>query len=197
MAVPVPEANGIGPGAPAATGSAPSDEPKTKGATLTVHVTGAVAIPGVYHLEAGARIDDLIKAAGGAVPGGLPDSLNLAARLHDGDKVYVPTAAELRTADPAPAPAPLKAPPVAQGATKMPVQAESAASTPGANAGKVNVNTASASELAAVTGIGPSLAKAIIDYRAKHGPFKKFEELDGVSGIGPKTLEKLRPLLTV
>ena len=62
--------------------------------------------------------------------------------------------------------------------------------------GAVNVNTATQSELEALHGIGPVKAKAIIDYRAKHGPFKSLEELDKVPGIGKATLEKMRPDVT-
>ncbi len=63
--------------------------------------------------------------------------------------------------------------------------------------GAVNVNTATQSELEALHGIGPVKAKAIIDYRAKHGPFKSFEDLDKVPGIGKATLEKMRPDVTL
>ncbi len=62
--------------------------------------------------------------------------------------------------------------------------------------GAVNVNTATQAELEALHGIGPVKAKAIIDYRAKHGPFKSLEELDNVPGIGKATLEKMRPDVT-
>lgn len=61
----------------------------------------------------------------------------------------------------------------------------------------VNINTASQDELDAVKGIGPGKAKAIIDYRNKNGPFKSLDDLKGVKGFGDKTLEKLRPELTV
>lgn len=64
-------------------------------------------------------------------------------------------------------------------------------------AGLVSINTGSQAQLETLPGIGPSKAKAIIDYRLKNGPFVRVEDLDKVSGIGPKTLESLRPLVTL
>ena len=61
----------------------------------------------------------------------------------------------------------------------------------------VNLNTASQAELESVNGIGPSKAKAIIDYRSKSGPFKSVEDLDKVKGFGKKTVDKLRNELSV
>lgn len=63
--------------------------------------------------------------------------------------------------------------------------------------GKININTAPADELDLLPGIGPSKAQAIIDYRKKNGPFNSIAEIQNVSGIGPKTFEKLRDLITV
>jgi competence protein ComEA len=68
---------------------------------------------------------------------------------------------------------------------------------PAVVSGKININTASAAELELLPQIGPALAKRIIDHRTLHGPFRTIAELDNVKGIGPKTLEKLTPLITV
>lgn len=172
--------------APAPTPPAP-EPPKPK---LIVHVTGAVVKPGVYTLEQGARIADAVAAAGGALPDGAPDALNLAAPVSDGDKIYVSSRKELEGKE---------APSVAaQGATRLPVASESGATTASTTAGrKVNINTATAKELEKVPGIGPATAKAIVDYRSSKGPFKRVDDLDAVKGIGPATLAKLRDHLTV
>lgn len=63
--------------------------------------------------------------------------------------------------------------------------------------GLININTATATELEELPGIGPSYAKGIVDYRIQNGPFVRVDDLDKVKGIGPKTLEKLRPLVTL
>ncbi len=171
------------------TGPEPPPEPK-----LLVHVAGAVASPGVYELEPGARVMDAIEVAGGALPEGMPHSLNLAAPVSDGDKIYVYTRVELQPQAPVS--------PHAQGATHVPVtsvRGTAVAPPPsGAGAGgKVNVNTATAEELESIRGIGPATARAIIEYRTRNGPFRSLEDLEAVKGIGPKTLEKLRPHLTL
>lgn len=160
--------------------------------SLIVHVEGAVKRPGVYTFEEGARVNDAVQAAGGALPDGLPGALNLAAPLTDGSKVYVYTKAELQ-------PAPQAAEKVeARAAVYAPVKSTEAAAKPAAKQPPVvNLNTATAAELEAVPGIGPSTARAILEYRTKHGSFQKVDDLTAVSGIGPKTLEKLRPYLKV
>lgn len=176
-------------------GRAEADPPAPAPRRLIVHVAGAVQKPGVYTFEEGARVNDAIVAAGGALAEGVPDALNLAAPLGDGAKVYVYTKAELQPAAQAPA--------AARGATYAPVAAAEPPTPPTAapqtqtQQGPVNVNTATAAELERVPGIGPATARAILEHRAKHGAFKRIEDLTAVSGIGPKTLEKLRPYLQV
>lgn len=141
---------------------------------IMVHVAGAVANPGVYSLDKGARIQDALIAAGGPLAGAKPDYLNLAAVLVDGQKVYVPTEAEIR--------------PGAAGGTGS-----------GLNAGsrlRVNINLAGQSQLEALPGIGPSLAARIVAYRNEHGSFQKVEDLMKVGGIGPKKFAELQPYVT-
>ena len=170
---------------------APSPAPATapEKRQLVVHVAGAVSKPGVYTFEEGARVNDAVERAGGALPEGVPDALNLAALLTDGAKVYIYTRAEL---DPPAAP-----PPMAREATYSPVTSAEPAQAKGNQPRVVNINTATAAELEAVPGIGPATARAIIEHRTKQGAFKRIEDLTAVSGIGPKTLEKLRPYLKV
>jgi competence protein ComEA len=61
---------------------------------------------------------------------------------------------------------------------------------------RLDLNRASATDLAALPGIGPSRARRIADYRERHGPFRRVDDLDGVPGVGPKTLERLRHVVT-
>ncbi len=139
---------------------------------LVVHVAGAVSRPGVYELPAGARVHAAIDVAGGALPEASTGSLNLAAPLTDGERVYVPLVGES-------VPAP---PPVAGDATSPPT-------------GPVDLNRATAAELDALPGIGPATAQAIVDHREANGPFASVDDLEAVRGIGPAKLEAIRPLV--
>ncbi len=150
---------------------------------LTVHVSGAVARPGVYVLPPGSRVQDALQAAGGASTGANMGELNLAAPLKDGQQVLV--AAPGATPSPAPSRAAALAP--TRRATLAPTHP----------AGKINLNTASAQELEALPGIGPSLAHSIVQYRQLHGEYKKIEDILNVPGIGPKTFERIRALIEV
>jgi competence protein ComEA len=140
---------------------------------LHVHVSGAVARPGRYILPLGARVADALDAAGGALPGADLDRLNLARPLTDGERVIVPLVGTPLTASPGegPAAAPEGEP--------------------------LDLNTASVQALQALPGIGPILAQRIVDYRTRFGPFTRVEDLLKVEGIGPRTLERLRPFVTV
>lgn len=91
-----------------------------------------------------------------------------------------------------PAMAPEAAPPTA--AAAVPAPAADEGSVP---VGLIDINTASAAELEAIPGIGPVLAGRIIEYRTSYGNFESVDDLVNVSGIGEKTLEKMRPHVTV
>lgn len=140
---------------------------------LLVDVAGWVRHPGVYEFEEGARVIDAIDAAGGARTGAMLESLNLAAPLTDGSQILVPKEGDQGSA---------------------PVAAEAPGAVPGA---LINVNTASATELEALPGVGEVIAQAIVDYRTENGPFASVEQLLDVSGIGDATLENIRELVTV
>jgi competence protein ComEA len=167
--------------APAAAepGSAGPTVPSTTPVTVTVHVAGQVVHPGVYAVAAGGRVADAIVAAGGTSAEADGDQLNLAARLSDGERVYVPKRGE--------------APPAVAGGGPGP------AGGPGTNApaGPVDLNTATVAQLEALPGVGPATSKAILAYRASHGRFRSVTELLEVPGIGPAKLEALRPLVRV
>lgn len=154
-----------------------SQAPAAKtGRVVYVHVGGAVHRPGLYELADGSRVFDAVRAAGGATDDADLDSLNLASKVKDGDKVLVPVRIE-PGADP---------PPGASGGT----------STSSAG-GLLNLNTATAEQLDALPGIGPSTAQKIIAYRTEHGGFSTIDELMEVSGIGPAKFEELKGLVTV
>ena len=165
-------------GAPAP--GAPAAVPATPPVTVTVHVAGQVANPGVYAVPAGGRVADAVIAAGGTASEADVEQLNLAARLSDGERISVPKKGEA-------APAVLPAPAPASGGTKA----------AGAPAGPVDLNTATAEQLEALPGVGPATSKAILAYRASHGRFRSVTELLEVPGIGPTKLEALRPLVKV
>lgn len=169
-------------GAPAPAAAAGSATvPLTPPVTVTVHVAGQVTNPGVYAVPAGGRVADAVIAAGGAAAEADIEQLNLAARLADGERIYVPKKGEA-------------APPVAGSA---PAAAGSTAKAGGAPAGPVDLNTATAEQLEALPGVGPATSKAILTYRASHGRFRSVTELLEVPGIGPAKLEALRPLVKV
>ncbi len=145
---------------------------------IVVDVKGQVIRPGVYSLEEGMRVNDAISAAGGLTSEADSDVINLATRLIDGMAIIVPKLGEeART-------------PIVQGGSET-------TATIGTGQGKVNLNTASVTELETLPGIGPSKSSAIIQYREENKGFKTIEDLMEVSGIGEKTFEKLRELITV
>ncbi len=148
----------------------PSPEP------WLIQVDGAVQRPGLYRLPPGARVNDALQAAGGPRPEADLQQVNLAARLQDGARVWIPRRAET--------PPPTPSPPAAGWPTSPAT-------------GKLDLNTATAAQLEALPGIGPALAQRILDYREQHGPFRQVDDLLAVPGIGPTKLEQIRPYVTV
>jgi competence protein ComEA len=173
-------------GAPGAnTGTmSPTADPVASTGSVIVDVTGQVRRPGVYELPLGARVIDAIQRAGGPKEHAELAVLNLAAPLTDGQQVVVPKPGQVVSPGVVPtAPVPGAAPGLAPGA-------------PGSGE-LINVNTADALTLEDLPGIGPVLSQTIVQHRTEHGPFTSVDQLEDVSGIGPATLEKLRPLVTV
>lgn len=156
--------------------------PPTAG-PITVHVAGAVKLPGVYTLAPGSRAQDAIQAAGGLTDQADPASVNLAVPLKDGQQVVITSLRPTATA-----PLRQSAPVTTPGAAK---------STPTAHQPLIHINTATSAELESLPYIGPALAQAILTYRELHGPFKNIDELLKVPGIGPKTFEKIKGLITL
>jgi competence protein ComEA len=142
----------------------------TTSVDLVVHVAGAVRSPGLVKLPSGTRVGEAITAAGGPAPDADIDQVNLAARVGDGDRIYVPRRGE----------AP---PPVAAGGGST------------AKPGPVDLNSATPEQLDALPGVGPATANAIVQYRTRHGRFRTVDNLLDVPGIGPAKLSTLRPLV--
>lgn len=148
---------------------------------VTVDVKGAVTKPGVYTLNASSRVTDAIKAAGGMTEDADAKSVNLAASLSDEEVIYVASKDEN---------------------VSVVGQSDSgAASDKGGKTsqkdGKINLNTATSEQLQTISGIGAKRAEDIIAYRESHGGFQSVDDLKNVSGIGDKTLEKIRESIYV
>lgn len=150
--------------------------------SFLVHVVGQVHRPGVVRLPAGSRVDDALRAAGGATRSADLALVNLARPVSDGEQIHVPKPGEM------PAPPPAAPPAAGSGGAK---ESGSAASGP------VNLNTASEADLDSLPGVGPVLAARIVQWRTTNGRFTSVDDLGEVSGIGDKLLAQLRPLVTV
>lgn len=152
---------------------------------IYVHVCGAVAKPGVICSKPGSRVFEIIEQAGGLLPGADPNRVNLAKFVEDGEQIYVPSegevVAEFNTGK--------------RSSTRRSPGVSSKSSAP--FTGTMNLNTATAKQLERIPGIGPSLARAIIEYRNQIGKFTSYEQLLKVTGIGTSKLEKFRPYLYV
>lgn len=157
--------------APSAAAAPPVPTPTA--AMIVVDVGGRVRHPGLQTLPLGSRVADALRAAGGALRAKDLATINLAAKVSDGELLLVgiPGAA-----------------------------LSGSGSTSGSNpapAGPVDLNTATADQLDALPGIGPVLAQRIIDWRTAHGTFRTVDELNDVSGIGNSIFAELKPLVTV
>ncbi|EOH90176.1 helix-hairpin-helix domain-containing protein [Enterococcus pallens] len=147
-----------------------------------VDLKGAVAHPGMYRINEGMRLMDVIEQAGGFTEEADRNQVNLAKLLSDQEIVYVPKSGEEVPAMQQAAAAP----------TDSPQLTNSSAETE-----KININTADATQLQQLSGIGEKRAQDIINYREENGSFQSVEDLMKVSGIGQKTLEKLRNSITI
>jgi len=157
----------VSPGASGASGSAPSG---SNGAVIYVHILGQVNDPGLYALHDGDRAVDVVAAAGGLTPTADPAALNLARFLSDGEQIIVPAVGQ-----------------------SVPASGAAAGAAAG---GKVNINTADEPTLETLPRVGPAMAARILAWRAANGRFTAVEDLMSVSGIGEKTFEGLKDLVT-
>ncbi len=160
---------GASPGAATPGGAASGGT--TSGGAIFVHILGAVERPGLYSLTEGDRAIDAVAAAGGFLDTADQRQLNLARFVVDGEQISVPAIGEIPDAG---------------------------AGTPGSGiGGKVNINTADAAALDTLPRVGPAMAARIIAYREANGRFATIEDLMNVAGVGDKTFEGMRDLVTV
>lgn len=169
---PIQVSNGISPiGQPGVTGN------------IVVEVAGAVKKPGIYELKSKARVTDAISAAGGFARDADKEQINLAEPLSDGVKVTIP-----RLGDDSASGIMLPAAQGFVGSSKLSTSSPAKSSA----TGLISLNRASQSDLESLPGIGPIIAKKILEYRQSIGGFKSIDQLLEVNGIGPKKLEKMR-----
>lgn len=148
---------------------APTGTPATvSGSAIFVYILGAVQRPGLYELSEGDRAVDAVAAAGGFVETADRAQLNLARFVVDGEQIVVPVVGEVPVAAP--------------GTT---------------SSGLVNINTADGATLETLPRVGPAMAARIIEWRETNGRFTSVDDLLGVTGIGDKTFEGLKDLVTV
>ena len=146
------------------------DEATAPEEAVAVYVTGAVRSPGVVRLTAGDRVERAIAACGGALPTADLSGVNLAQVAADGSQIRVPEKA----------------------AAKAALGAAEARPEGAATSDRILINSADEKALDSLPGIGPVMAKRIVEYRSKYGAFQKPEDLKKVRGIGDATFEKLK-----
>jgi competence protein ComEA len=149
-----------------------------------VYVTGAVNSPGVVALPRDSRITDAIAHSGGFSTDADLQSLNLAARINDGDRIYVSSRSEVATKN------------AIASTTAADPKTKGAALTPTPSY-PININTATSQELEALPNIGSVKAEQIVTYRQQHGPFLEIDDIQNVPGIGPTIFEKISTFITI
>jgi competence protein comEA helix-hairpin-helix repeat region len=170
---------------PASSGGATSGGDTAGSGQIVVDVDGAVAHPGLYKLPPDSRVQAALAAAGGLSPQADVHRINRAAKLHDGQKLYVLSQGE-------------SGPPQAASSGQG-CEGQACTSAEGGVAGSdtegqglVNINTANATQLTQLPGVGPAIAQKIIDYRTANGPFTSVDDLTKVPGIGAAKLAQIK-----
>lgn len=152
----------------------PADQVVVKAATIYVHIVGEIVAPGIYELDSGARIVDVIFAAGGFSEKADQASVNLAREVTDGEQVVVFRVGQ--------------APSSTMGGV---------GSTSSSGESLISLNRGSQAELEQLPGVGPALAARMIDWRTANGGFKKKEDLLNISGIGDKLFAGIKNEVTL
>jgi len=174
-------------------------ELSTDNSLIVIHITGCILNQGIIKVNEGSRIADAIDAAGGLTKDADMSKINLAYMIEDGQKIYVPSIYDISTVS-----------------ENNPIAEEYVSSEPGDNVvidsipstssttskkdstktGLVNINTATQTELETLSGIGPSTASKIIEYRNSNGSFNSVEDIKNVSGIGDAKYENIKNNIT-
>lgn len=145
---------------------------ESKDGQICVYITGEIVNPGVYYIDEGKRLNDLIELCGGFTPVADLDEINLAEKLNDSDKIYIPS-------------------------KKVNVEYDNEEyEEEDNNEGLININTASKSELKELDGIGDTLADNIINYRKKN-KFTSIEDILNVDGIGQAKFDKIKEYICI
>lgn len=170
---------------PTSSGGARSGGDAAGSGQIVVDVDGAVSHPGIYKLPPDSRVQAALAAAGGLSPQADAHRINRAAKLHDGQKLYVLSQGE-------------STPPLAASSGQG-CEGQACTSTDGGVAGSdtegqglVNINTANATQLTQLPGVGPAIAQKIIDYRTANGSFTSVDDLTKVPGIGAAKLAQIK-----
>lgn len=140
---------------------------------VVVHICGACKNPGIYELNSGERVYDALEKAGGGLPNANLNAVNLAKKLVDSEKVYIPYEGEEQI-----------------------IETTESNESEGTTTGLININTADKTQLMSLPGVGEKTAQKILSYREKN-PFKRKEDIMNVSGIGEKKFQKIEDLITV
>lgn len=151
--------------------------------TITIHIVGCVENEGLVVLEEGSRVADAIEKAGGATLDADLSKINLAYKLSDGQKIYIPSINEDEVNE------------YVTEEIGNNIIIEDTKNIGGSE--MVNINTANQSELETLPGIGPSTALKIIEHREQNGKFDKIEDITNVKGIGDSKYESIKDLIEV
>ena len=155
--------------------SGPDDASRSTG-TVFVDISGCIKTPGVYEMPAGSRIFEVVEEAGGFTKNADTALINQAETVTDGMKINVPDKRKAETHS-----------------SSQQASSETVTSTES----MININTADSQTLQQISGIGPVTAEKIINYRETNGAFRSVDEITNVNGIGEKTLQKIKPRITV
>lgn len=166
----------------------PAVEPASSG-PLVVSVTGKVHNPGLVEVPDGARVADVVAAAGGPLPGADLTAVNLARHVGDGEQIAIGVPPALDAGGDQ----------SATGSSDGSSDGSSGGDAPsgGAPGGRVNLNRATAQQLDALPGVGPVTAERILEWRNRNGRFARVDQLREVEGIGERRFGQLRELVTV